>query len=248
MNDYRFFTLEQRPELSEQLFVLGERSFSKFLKNNDTAQYSSSYEDIMFKYCIVVCDDEDRVLGGGFTVPIEWDKSVTNLPQGYDGAIIKAMEDLKTGKYINTLCGLSVIVSPDNRGQKLSYQILSAMKNLAKECGLTSLIIPVRPVLKSHYPLLSIEDYLRWENSDGSPFDPWLGIHWKMGAKVIDIAHNSMNITGTVRDWEDWSGLQFLQSGEYVIPEALVPINISLEENKGEYIEPNVWVEHPIMT
>ncbi len=63
---YRFYTLQQRPELSEQLFVLGERSFPKFLQNNDTAQYSSSFEDIMFKYCIVMCDDEDHVLGGGF--------------------------------------------------------------------------------------------------------------------------------------------------------------------------------------
>lgn len=248
MNDYRFYTLEQRPELSEQLFMLGEQSFSKFLQNNDTAQYSSLFEEIMFKYCIVMCDDKDRVLGGGFTIPLEWDKSKENLPQGYDGAIIKAVEDFKTGKYINTLCGLSVIVSPDNRGQSLSYQILSAMKNLAKEHGLASLIIPVRPVLKRHYPILPIEDYVKWKKDDGSPFDPWLGIHWKMGAKIIGIAYNSMNISGTVANWEEWSGIRFLQSGEYVIPEGLVPVNISLENNIGEYAEPNVWVEHSITT
>jgi hypothetical protein len=35
---------------------------------------------------------------------------------------------------------------------------------------------------------------------------------------------------------------------KYVIPEALAPIRIDREMNVGHYLEPNVWVHHPITT
>jgi hypothetical protein len=33
-------------------------------------------------------------------------------------------------------------------------------------------------------------------------------------------------------------------AGQYVIPGGLVPISISVEEDNGIYVEPNVWLEH----
>ena len=45
-----------------------------------------------------------------------------------------------------------------------------------------------------------------------------------------------------------WTGLKFPESGDYVVPEALVPIQIDRAMNVGRYIEPNVWVHHPITT
>jgi hypothetical protein len=47
------------------------------------------------------------------------------------------------------------------------------------------------------------------------------------------------------------SGFHLLSKSEtldYVVPEVLVPINIDLDLNIGRYIEPNVWVHHPITT
>lgn len=55
-----------------------------------------------------------------------------------------------------------------------------------------------------------------------------------------------MRITGTIAEWEKWTGIKFAESGRYVIPGALVPIEIDLENNLGTYIEPNVWMVHEL--
>jgi hypothetical protein len=39
-----------------------------------------------------------------------------------------------------------------------------------------------------------------------------------------------------------WAGMAFPESGSYVIPEALVPLEIDTEVDRGIYIEPNTWV------
>jgi hypothetical protein len=53
-----------------------------------------------------------------------------------------------------------------------------------------------------------------------------------------------MHISGTVADWEKWVGLRFPESGIYVVPGALTPVEINLENDRGVYIEPNVWMLH----
>jgi hypothetical protein len=35
------------------------------------------------------------------------------------------------------------------------------------------------------------------------------------------------------------------ESGTYVVPGALVPIEIDRERDEGVYVEPNVWMVHP---
>ncbi len=53
-----------------------------------------------------------------------------------------------------------------------------------------------------------------------------------------------MYVPASVTDWQEWTGLMFPESGEYVIEGALTPIRIDLEKDLGEYIEPNVWVTY----
>ena len=55
-----------------------------------------------------------------------------------------------------------------------------------------------------------------------------------------------MTIAGTLEDWHSWTDLRFDQSGETIIPGALNPVYINLEQNFGVYVEPNVWVHHKI--
>ena len=53
-----------------------------------------------------------------------------------------------------------------------------------------------------------------------------------------------MTIPGTVAEWEEWTDMTFPDSGTYVVPGALVPVQIDLEGDRGLYVEPNVWLEH----
>ena len=55
-----------------------------------------------------------------------------------------------------------------------------------------------------------------------------------------------MKVTGSIEEWEDWTGMRFPESGPYVVPGALHPVEIDLEREIGTYEEPNVWMRHPI--
>ena len=70
--------------------------------------------------------------------------------------------------------------------------------------------------------------------------------HCKNGAKVLTIAPQSMLIKGTIAEWEQWAKMQFPETGIYIVPGALTPVQIDCESNIGQYIEPNVWVQHEL--
>jgi hypothetical protein len=91
-----------------------------------------------------------------------------------------------------------------------------------------------------------MESYVTWTTPEGLPFDPWLRVHVRLGGKILAVCHESMRITGTVRQWEAWTGMRLPESGTYVVPEGLVPVQIDRERDQGVYVEPNVWVHHDL--
>jgi hypothetical protein len=40
--------------------------------------------------------------------------------------------------------------------------------------------------------------------------------------------------------------MRFPESGEYIVPGALVPLCVDRERDEGVYVEPNVWMEHGV--
>jgi hypothetical protein len=91
-----------------------------------------------------------------------------------------------------------------------------------------------------------MERYVTWTVADGAPFDPWLRVHWRLGGRIVGLCPESMRIIAPVADWEGWTGMRLPDSGRYVVPDALVPIEIDRERNLGLYVEPNVWVHHDL--
>jgi hypothetical protein len=55
-----------------------------------------------------------------------------------------------------------------------------------------------------------------------------------------------MTIVGTLAEWSLWTGMPFDRSGELMVAGALSPVMVSLEQDCVVYIEPNVWVQHPV--
>jgi hypothetical protein len=119
------------------------------------------------------------------------------------------------------------------------------MRVVGSRHGLTHLIAPVRPSWKERYPLTPIERYVGWRQQDGQLLDPWMRIPERVGARVSTPLPESMRITGTVGDWESWTGMVFPDSGEYVFPQGLSTVHIDHAEDRGSYWEPNVWMIHP---
>ena len=51
-------------------------------------------------------------------------------------------------------------------------------------------------------------------------------------------------MTGTVDQWQRWTGMSFPDSGDYVIPDGLSTLRIDRDSDQGVYVEPNVWMHH----
>ena len=82
----------------------------------------------------------------------------------------------------------------------------------------------------------------RWKRADNLSFDPWLREHVRNGGEIIRVCQKSMQIEGTVHEWENWTNKKYPGNGDYIVAGALTPISIDTKKNIGEYIEPNVWI------
>jgi GNAT superfamily N-acetyltransferase len=142
-----------------------------------------------------------------------------------------------------TLCAAVAVLLPSRRGTGVASEVLRRMVGLATAHGLDGLIAPVRPTWKERYPLTSMESYVLWRREDGFHYDPWIRTHERLGAEILSPAPRSITVTASRQEWEDWTGLQFPEDGDYIIPGALVPVHF--EGGRGMYVEPNVWMRHP---
>ena len=69
------------------------------------------------------------------------------------------------------------------RFRELSAGVQTASRPVFLDHDFDHLIAPVRPSMKSRYPLIPMADYCRWHNTHGEPFDPWLRVHAGQGGR-----------------------------------------------------------------
>jgi GNAT superfamily N-acetyltransferase len=193
---------------------------------------------------LVLLDDDDVIVAAGWAVPIRWNGDPADLPAGYTETLGRAVADHEQGSAVDTLVVMAAQVHPDRRGLGLAGELLTALRRLAEDRGLARVIAPVRPTLKARYPLTPIDRFAAWTRRDGSPLDPWVRTHWRLGARIIATATRSQVMTGTVTEWEAWTGLAFPDSGDYVIPDGLSTLHIDCAADLGTYVEPNIWLQH----
>ena len=143
----------------------------------------------------------------------------------------------------DVLSAMIAVVDRRRHGEGLSRLLLEAMRDLARDAGFSSLIASVRPTWKERYPLIAMERYAWWTRSDGLPFDPWLRVHARLGAELLEVCPASMTVDGLSTEWEGWTGMAFPEDCDYVVPGALVPVVFC--DGRGTYVEPNVWMRHP---
>ena len=91
--------------------------------------------------------------------------------------------------------------------------MLGGMRDAVAARGLSDLVAPVRPSQKHVYPLTPMERYVEWRRDDGKLLDAWLRTHEQAGAELVKVAPTSMRISGSVGDWESWTGMRFPDSG-----------------------------------
>ncbi|GAA0321394.1 hypothetical protein GCM10008967_09900 [Bacillus carboniphilus] len=243
--EYITVTLAERPDLTDKIFELHAAGWSKFMLQDEVANQYFGYLPKLFPHLqFLLLDLEENIVACGNAVSFHWDGSIDDLPGGWDDVLRRAVKENEKGIIPNTVSAIAIVVDPSYRGKSISDIMVRKMKELVKNNNFEHMVAPVRPSLKHKYPLIPMEQYAYWKTKDGEPFDPWLRIHWRTGASILSVAHESMMIKGTVSDWEKWMEMAFPDSGQYVIPGALVPILIDSESDFGLYVEPNVWMKH----
>jgi hypothetical protein len=236
----RAFTYGERPELRGR--VDSAEIWPEYNRHGDTlGRFWGRMLDELPDFQFVLVDG-DAVLAEGHTVPIRWDGTLEGLPAGIDGAFERGF----AGNEPSTLCAMAVEILPEHQSRRLSVPMLEQMKAIAAREGFETLLAPLRPSWKERYPLTLIERYVAWTREDGLPLDPWLRVHVRIGGEILKPEPESLRITGTVADWEAWTDTAFPESGTYVFPRGLAPLEVDREADEGRYWEPNVWVRHRV--
>ena len=236
----------ERPELWDSLSDLSEEVWPEYNLHGETLNYYwAQLYDVFPDWQSVLYDPGDRtVLAEGHTVPLAWDGTDAGLGPGIDATMAAAFELRAAGGTPTAASALAAEIPPRHQGKRLSGVMLTAMADLAREAGLSHLIAPVRPSRKDRYPTIPIERYVRWTRRDGSPFDSWIRVHTRLGARIGPAIPRSLHITGTVGEWESWTQMPFPETGDYVFPAGLATVHIDRDRDIGEYWEPNVWIVH----
>jgi GNAT superfamily N-acetyltransferase len=244
------FTLRERPDLRPLIFASDLQSvWPEFLRHDAAARlyFAPSIFERYLDYAFAGVVD-GKVVARAFSVPFAFNtEDRAELPDGgWDEVIRWAHDDSMTGRAPTTLSALEISMLPEARGAGNSLALLSAMKACAKARGFAELFAPVRPNQKHLQPHTPMRDYVRNLRPDGLPIDSWLRTHLRAGGKLVKIAPYAMTIVGSLADWSGWTGMPFDRSGEMSVPGALVPVMVSLEQDYAVYVEPNVWVRHPV--
>jgi hypothetical protein len=249
MNASRFqiITPSDLEDYRDRAGEITEASWPEFMLHDPIANENwHELFDRFMDYQFALLDTEkNRMAAMANSLPFYWDKPLEQLPEGgWDWVFLKAVEDHQNGITPNIQSAIQIAIHPDYQSQGSSLKMIRAMGAIGRSKGFQYLVAPVRPNQKSKYPLTGIDDYITWTNDEGLPFDAWLRVHVRAGAKILRPCREAMTIPGTHAEWEEWTGLKFPQSGQYYIPGALNPIMMNLEKDEGIYVEPNVWMVH----
>lgn len=238
------YTAEERPDLWEYAEASFPLVWPEYNLHGDVAgQYFGALFPQHAKVQVLVYDHVvEGVVARGKTIPFRWDRTLEDLPAGIDALGLRALQEPTAP---TALSALAAEVAPDQRDRGLSGIVLQAMAQSARMSGLAPLVAPVRPNWKDRYPLIPIDQYSRWRRYDGLPFDPWMRIHARVGGRILWPEPRSMRITGSIEEWQDWTGMTFPDDGTYVFPGGLAPLTV--RENVGRYWEPNIWMVHNVL-
>ncbi len=233
-----------RPDLGDQAAAAFRERWPEFIFHDPVPpQYMPRVREYFADFDILMLVD-GHVAAGGWGVPFAWDATPADLPEGYDSALVRSVDDYEAGRQPTALSFMAAAVHPAHDRQGLATAVLRALVQRASEAGMRHVVAPIRPTWKHKYPLVRMSEYATWVRADGLSIDPWIRTHQRMGSRILEVAPNSMVIPGSVAEWERWADMPFPVSGTYVVPDALNLLEVDRDADTAVYREENLWMQH----
>ncbi|MEV0380185.1 N-acetyltransferase [Nonomuraea sp. NPDC050643] len=240
-------TLEERPEFASSLWDM-DHTWPEFVLNDPIADLFYAIATTTYAGYVLVADDDaepGRLVARGCMIPYLAEGG--ELPEdGWDGVIRSGWLARTRGLPADGISALEISVRSDLQGRGLSSVMLAAMRERAARLGHTELVAPVRPNRKHLEPRTPMTEYASRTRPDGLPHDAWLRVHVRAGGKIVKVAPRSMVVAGTLDEWRKWTDLPFDRTGAVEVPGALTPVHCDVDQDHAVYVEPNVWVSHPL--
>ncbi|MGH3730071.1 MAG: N-acetyltransferase [Micromonosporaceae bacterium] len=240
-------TVAERPELSEEIGNLAE-SWPEFMLQDIIADAYWFQLRKVFAEFTLVGTYEGAVVARGYSVPfaLHGNRRGELPPDGWDRVLVWAFSDHRSGITPDAVSAIEINIDPSYQGRGWSHEMLSAMRANVASHGITELVAPVRPNRKHDEPATPMTEYAFRTREDGLPVDPWLRVHARAGAEIVQVAPTSMTIAGSLTQWRKWTGMPFDTDGPIEVEGALVPVECRLAHDYAVYVEPNVWVRHRV--
>ena len=177
--------LSERPDLLNRMHEVDPR-WPEFMGTDPVVNAFFGQVAGTFPHlCAVATDASDAVVATGRAVAF-----ARNLPGrgslpdgGLDRVMVWAFSDRLAGRAPDTASAVEIAIGQEHRGGGLSHRMLAALRDAARDAGLTHLVAPVRPNGKHRYPDLPMARYITMVREDGLPADPWLRVHVRAGGE-----------------------------------------------------------------
>lgn len=244
MNSFKNLT-ELNDEQKIQYGDAISNAFPKIISESKVIKkHWSKLENYFPEYQQFMISTTGQLIGFINVIPFQFGGSLSDLPDtGWDWMFVKGITDHENKISPNYLGGLQVIVRKKYKRQGYSKQILNHAKHIFKSLHLLNLVIPIRPIKKHEFPKMSMSAYLDLKK-EHKIYDPWIRTHVDGGAEIIKVCKSSMTMNGDLEYWEKILNKKIHNSGEYPLKGALSLIKIDIENNIGQYIEPNIWLKY----
>lgn len=227
--------------------VVDAQAYPAFMQHTDLSPlWPRIYEAFAETQLVLLDARSGEHLAHGNMVPLAWDDSRDPLPQSAAAMVQQALTHTDNGAKVTAYGALQVVVSPTAQRRGLSVRMLGQMAVCAAARGATSLCAPIRPTQKARYPLTPLEQYATWTRADGLPLDPWQREHVRLGAVPAGIVAAWLTTSAPIAHWEAWTDLRFPETGRYVVPGALDPVQMDVAAGTGRYVEPHLWMHYRI--
>jgi len=242
-------SLASNPQALKDLELLYDKIWCSKMPPSKSAYLIPRIISSFSEYVLLAYGSEikDELMAYAVAIPFKGPEDINDLPDsGYDGVLHDAFVGLDKKIKPSMLCAISITVDPKFRGLNLSVIMAKSLTKLTKDNGFKNLVVPIRPPGKANEIEMDMMEYAKKLQLDGEPFDYWIRLHYKLGARIIKICYNSMVMSYDIGTWEKITGLKFTETKNYIIPDALAPLEVQYEKNIATMHEPNVWMRYEL--